>query len=142
MSCARIERAVGSCCDAPDDGLAGGEDSLEFRRQRQLSVLVQRDAGETALQKILIGVHLPGGAGCGPERTGGTEAKHERPKRGPHSFTSTGTVLDPVTTTLPVWICSSSILEPRGNQIPCAACALLRIKPTEAGGSGRSWPCA
>src|SRR5580692_12430205 len=141
MSGTRIERAVRSRRDAPDDRLAGGENRVQFRSQRQLSILIEGNSGESPFQKILIGVHFPGGAGGGPERAGRKAAERYKRKCDFHSFTSTATFFDPVTTVLPVSICSSSILDPCGNQSPCAACALLRINPTDAGGSGRSWPC-
>ena len=134
----------GRARDAPDGRLAGGKHGLELGRQASGG---HRDRAK-----------FPGSGPSGsPDRCSSPRWPWSRRTRRDgdaqpsaiasrhgakhlHSVTSTCAVFDPLTTTSPVGICNSSILEPRGTHTPCAACVFARIRPTEGGGSGKSWP--
>ena len=56
-----IERAVGPGGNAPDDGLFGGEEGIEFRGEGEAAVAAERDAVELAFDEIGEAGHLPDG---------------------------------------------------------------------------------
>src|SRR5215469_13163279 len=120
MPSSRVEGAILRPYYAPDCGLSGRKQRIDFRRQPQLAIAVERGSGEPSFQKILIGVHLPacgGGSGKRSERAP-ERCQHAESCDSLHSFTSTGTVFDPVTTASPVGISNSSTFDPRGSHRP------------------------
>ena len=135
---ARIDGTVRRGRQAPDCRLAGGEHRRHLRRQHEAAIAVQRDAIETPAHQILPGIQFPRSSGRALDRQRGGE----RQEQGPHSFTSTCTVFDPLITLSPPSISISARPEPRNSDsTPGAPWLRARINASEGGGSGRSVPC-
>src|ERR1019366_4901768 len=140
-----VDGAIRGLGQGPDDGLIAAEEGFDLGREGDAAFAAQREAVEASTNEIRIRIQFPGGGaagkGGGGERraqSGGTcEAAHGEC----HSFTSTWTVLEPVTAMSPMSISISAILELRVCVIPAELdCEPARINETEAGGSGRSAP--
>src|SRR5262249_39947480 len=148
MSGGGVDRAIRRLRRGPDDGLVAGEDGVDLGREGEASFAGERDAGELAFDEVGVGGHLPGGGdGCRErEDTEGCEAQdfaaEARRRGGTHySFTSTCTVLFPVTTMSPASTSKSASFELRVCVIaPLTVCWPASSSATDAGGSGRSAP--
>src|SRR5664280_3743083 len=145
MSGSGVDRAVGGLGQGPDDGLIAGEQGLDLGGEGEPAFAAQREAAETSTDKIGIRIQLPRSGAAGERGRGERRAQNggtgEVTQGKSHSFTSSWTVLDPVTAMSPTSISISAILELRVWVIPAELdCELARIKEIEAGGSGRSAP--
>ena len=90
MSGGGVERTIGRLGHAPDDGLIGGEEGIDFGREREAAFAAERDAVEAAADEIAstssvsqVVVPLEKAAGGEQPRT---ERRHKRSDAWRESF--------------------------------------------------------